>query len=353
MNISKLVFEDVDSYIVTSEQTRNYFTGFHSTFGILIIIRDKSFYITDNRYAEVCNSFFEGTSVEPVIIAKAGNGYVKAQEIIDSNNLKKMGFEDTMSVRDFTELKELVKVELVPVGKYFEAVRSVKTSEELEKIAKIMAISSEAFLKTLQLARVGMTEKELCAEINYQIYKMGADSLAFETIIASGANGSKCHAVPSDRVIEKGDLVTMDFGGRLDGYCADITRTIAFGKISQEQEKLYNTVLEAQELGLANIKPGMICGEVDGIVREFFKSKGLDQYFVHSLGHGVGVEVHEEPRLSPNCDIKLVENMVVTIEPGLYMPGAMGVRIEDTVAVTKDGYRNFSTCSKELHIIKA
>ena len=353
MNISKLVFEDVDSYIVTSEQTRNYFTGFHSSFGILIIVKGKSFYITDNRYAEVCNSYFEGTDVVPVIVAKAVEGYTKAQEIIDSHNLQVMGFEDNMSVREFTELKSLVKVELLPKGTYFEEVRSVKTVEEVEKIANIMDLSSKAFIKTMQIAKVGMTEKDLCAEINYQIYKMGADSLAFDTIIASGANGSKCHAVPSNKIIEKGDLVTMDFGGRLDGYCADITRTIAFGKISQEQERIYDIVLQSQKLGLANVKPGMACGEVDGIVREFFKSKGLDDYFVHSLGHGVGVEVHEEPRLAPNISLTLKENMIVTVEPGLYLPGNMGVRIEDTVVVTKDGHRNLSTCSKDLLTIKA
>ncbi|MEG1519856.1 MAG: Xaa-Pro peptidase family protein [Clostridia bacterium] len=353
MNNSKLTYNDVDSYIVTSEHNRYYFTGFHSSFGILLMVDGKGFYITDNRYAEVCKNHFEGTDIEAVIVSKTSEAFDKLKEIVITLGLKRTGFEDNMSVREFEELKTAINVEFVAKGVEIELLRSIKTSEELDKIRLSMAISSNAFTKMLANAKVGMTEKELCAELNYQIYKMGADSLAFETIVASGVNGSKPHAVPSDKKIEKGDLVTLDFGARRDGYCADITRTIAFGKLTERQEMIYNTVLQSQKLGLQNIKAGSVCGEVDGVVREFFKSKGLDQYFVHSLGHGVGVEIHETPRLAPKVDIVLQEGMVVTCEPGLYLPREMGVRIEDTVIVTKNGCENLATCDKELIIIKA
>lgn len=353
MNNLKLNYDNVDSYIVTSEHNRYYFTGFHSSFGILLMVSGKGFYITDNRYAEVCKNHFDGTDIEAIIVEKSIEGYAKLKEIVTSLGLKKTGFEDNMSVREFEDLKNTIDVEFVASGTTFELLRAVKTPEELAKLRLSMQISSNAFTKMLSTAKVGMTEKELCAELNYQIYRMGADSLAFDTIVASGINGSKPHAVPSDKKIEKGDLVTLDFGARRNGYCADITRTIAFGKLSEKQEMIYNTVLEAQKLGVSNVKAGNICGEVDGIVREFFKSKGFDQYFVHSLGHGVGVEIHEYPRLAPKASEVLQENMVVTIEPGIYLPKEMGVRIEDTVIVTKNGCENLATCEKELIIIKA
>lgn len=353
MNINKLTYNDVDGYVVLSEFNRYYFTDFHSSFGILIATKEKGYYITDNRYGEVCKNHFAGTSVEAIIASTGKEAYEIAKNIVFDNNVKTLGFEDVMSVREFEELKEYIPVNYVAKGKYFEVLRSVKTDEEVEKIAKIMEISSKAFEKALGNFKVGMTEKELCAALNYQIYNLGADSLAFETIVASGTNGSKPHAVPSDKKVEKGEMVTFDFGGRLNGYCADITRTIAFGKLSEEQEKLYNTVKEGQAIGLSSVKVGATGGEVDSVVREFFRSKGLDKYFIHSLGHGVGVEIHELPRLSPGFETVLEENMIVTVEPGLYIPDKYGVRIEDTVCVGKNGIRNLAKISKDLITIKA
>lgn len=353
MNINKLTYEDVDGYIVLSEFNRYYFTDFHSSFGILIATKDKGYYITDNRYGEVCRAHFAGTEVEALIATSGKDAYDIAKKIVSDNGIKTLGFEDVMSVREFEELKEQIPATYVAKGVYFEILRSIKTDEEVEKIATIMEISSRAFEKALSSFKVGMTEKELCAELNYQIYNLGADSLAFETIVASGTNGSKPHAVPSDKRVEKGEMVTFDFGGRLNGYCADITRTIAFGKISDEQEKLYNTVKEAQLIGLSAVKVGAMGCEIDGTVREFFKSKGLDKYFIHSLGHGVGVEIHELPRLANGFTTELCENMIVTVEPGLYIPDKYGVRIEDTVCVGKNGIRNLAKISKELITIKA
>lgn len=353
MNINKLTYDEVDSYIVLSEYNRHYFTGFHSSFGILIATKDKGYYITDNRYGEVCANYFKDTDVEAIIVGGGMAAYDKAKEIVVSNNLKVMGFEDVMSVRDFEDLKKRLPVQFKAKGEYFEVLRAVKTDEEIEKLTLVMDLSSKAFEKALSDFKVGMTEKEACAELNYQLFRLGADTLAFDTIVASGTNGSKPHAVPSDKKIEKGDLVTFDFGARLDGYCADITRTIAFGKITEEQEKLYNTVLQSQLLGLNNIAVGKTGHEVDSAVREFFKSKSLDQYFIHSLGHGVGVEIHELPRLAQNYSMVLAENMVVTCEPGLYIPNKYGVRIEDTVVVKKDGIINLASCGKELITIKA
>lgn len=351
MNISKLNFDDVDSYIVTSEHNRYYFTGFHSSFGILIATAKGSFYITDNRYGELCKKHFKGSEVTPMIISK-GNGIDEVKEIISSNNLKKMGFEDNMSVREYISLKKELTVEFVAKGEYFEIIRKVKTNEEVEKIAYSMQIASKGFSEMLNHIKAGMTEKEINAEINYHMYRFGADTLSFDTIVASGINGSHPHAVPTDKIVENGDLVTIDFGVRIDGYCADITRTFGMGKVSDRQVEIYNYVKEAQQLGLDNIKEGSTGKEVDTVVREYFKSKGVNQYFNHGLGHGVGVEIHERPRLSQQGDNgELKENMIVTCEPGLYIPGELGVRIEDTVCVTKDGLRNLCPLVKELILV--
>lgn len=353
MNINKLSFDDCDGYILLSEFNRYYFTGFHSSFGILIMGKENNYYITDNRYGEVCTNYFLGTSVKAIIAGGGMAAYEEAKKIIEEENIKVLGFEDVMTVRDFEDLKRRIPVSFIPKGEYFEELRAVKTDEEIEKMKAVMELSSRAFEKAIPFFKVGMTEKEAAAELNFQLFNLGADTLAFDTIVASGKNGSKPHAVPSSKRIEKGELVTFDFGARLDGYCADITRTIAFGKISKEQEKLYNTVLQSQKLGLDYISAGKSGHEVDLAVREFFKSKNLDQYFIHSLGHGVGVEIHELPRLAPNANMILKENMVVTCEPGLYIPDQYGVRIEDTVVVTKDGIINLATVGKELITIKA
>ncbi len=352
MNISKVTFDNVDGYVVLSEHVRRYFTGFHSSYGILIMTAKGNYYITDNRYAEVCKNYFEGTEVQPVIVSRAVEGIDIAVDFLKQDGVKTLGYDDAFTTaRELFEMqKQFEGMELVPKGTYFEVLRTIKSDEEVEKIAKVMELSSRAFMKMTQNVKVGMTEKELGAELNFQLFNLGADVLSFDTIVASGPNGSKCHAVPSDRKVEKGDLVTFDFGGKLDGYHADITRTIAFGKISKEQEDLYNLVLEAQLLGLQNIKEGVMANEVDIIVREFFKSKNVEEYFVHGLGHGVGVEIHERPTLSAKAPekVELKENMIVTCEPGLYIPGKMGIRIEDTVCVTKTGCRNLATCTKEL-----
>ncbi len=349
MNLNKLTFENVDGYIVTSEHNRYYFTGFHSSFGLFIATKNKAYYITDSRYGSVATDYFAGTGVEAVILVPNTSSNQTALDILKKENVKVLGFEDNMSVREFEDMKSnFENIEFVAKGEYFELLRSVKSEEEVKKIAYAMQISSDAFNEFITTIKAGMTEKEICAKLNYQLYKHGADSLAFDTIVASGTNGAHPHAVPSDRVVQKGELVTLDFGARVDGYCADITRTIAFSAISEELENMYNTVLEAQEIGVKNAVAGASCKEVDAVVREFFKSRGMLDYFVHSLGHCVGVEIHEEPRLSKTADRDLENNMVVTVEPGLYIPNLGGVRIEDTVVINGDEAINLAKITKKL-----
>ena len=353
MNLGKLNYELADAYLVLSEHNRRYFTGFHSSYGVFIATKNQKYYLTDSRYEEACTAHFAKSDVIVRIVSAKEDVFAVYKQIFDENEVKTLGVEEIIDAQTFLKLQEIEGVKTVFSGEYFKQLRAIKTAQEIAKITKIMEISNKAFDKALPFFKVGMTEKEICAEINYQLFNLGADGLAFDTIVASGINGTKPHAVPSDKKIEKGDFITIDFGGKLDGYNADITRTIAVGKISDEQKEAYKTVLKAQKIGLSAIKPNVSRESVDVAVREFFKSQNLDQYFIHSLGHGVGVEIHECPRLAMGEEELLQENMVITCEPGIYIPNKFGIRIEDTVVITKDGYKNLASISKELITIKA
>ena len=352
MNLGKLNYELADAYLVLSEHNRRYFTGFHSSYGVFLATKNKKYYLTDSRYEEACTQHFANTDVIVQIISINDDVFAVYKQIFDENEVKTLGVEDQIDAKTYLKLQDITD-NTVFCGEYFSSLRAIKTPQEIAKISKIMEISSKAFEKALPSFKVGMTEKEICAEVNYQLYKLGADALAFDTIVASGINSTKPHAVPTDKKIEKGDFITIDFGGKLDGYNADITRTIAVGKISDEQKAAYKTVLKAQKIGLSAIKPNVSRESVDVAVREFFKSQNLDQYFIHSLGHGVGVEIHECPRLAMGEEELLQEGMVITCEPGIYIPNKFGIRIEDTVVITKDGYKNLASISKELITIKA
>ena len=348
MNYTKLEFLNVDGYIIITEHNRRYLTNFHSSFGIFFMTKNTQYYLTDSRYLEVCKKHFENSAVQVEIVKGFAGSIERINEIIKDESLNKIGFEEIISVQDLDFLKENMNVEFVKVEKEIEEIRSVKTLKELEKITHSMKVASSAFSAFIKKVRVGMTEKELKAILNYEIFSHGADNLAFDTIIASGGNGSRPHAIPTDKKIEQGDLITCDFGAQIDGYCSDITRTFAVGEVSEKQNEVYNLVKKACETALSAVKEGRTTGEIDKIARDIIEEAGYGKYFSHGLGHGVGVEIHEAPRVAMNTDTVLKENMVITIEPGIYISGKLGVRIEDTVSVTKDGIINMNPLSKDL-----
>lgn len=232
-----------------------------------------------------------------------------------------------------------------------DALRMVKSESEIEKIKKAQKIAEGAFDDICGFIKPGVTEKEIALRLEHYMLTHGAEGLSFETIAVSGKNTSMPHGVPTDKKIEIGDFVTMDYGALYDGYHSDMTRTVAVGKVSDEQKKVYNTVLEAQKAGLDFIRPGVSGKDADRVSRDIIENAGYGEYFGHSLGHGVGVEIHEKPNLSPSSEFILKKGNVVTVEPGIYVPGKFGVRIEDFAVITENGAENMTHCPKELIIL--
>ncbi len=336
-----------DALFITDPYNFGYISGFRGE-GMLYISRTRYVLITDSRYTEAAarQSDFE------IIEEKTSHRRAEIlRECLLADGIDRVGYEDTsMTCSVFSRLSDdLSEVkEWLPLGNQVDALRQVKTQAELESLAKAEAVGDAAFSDILKMIRPGMTELEVAAELEYSMKKHGAQGLSFDTIIASGLNSSMPHAVPGSRHLEKGDFVTMDFGCMIDGYCSDMTRTIVLGRADEKQKEIYSTVLRAQTEALAALKAGVRGSEADAVARTIIREAGYGDCFGHGLGHSVGLYIHEEPRLSPTDETVLEENMVVTVEPGIYVPGFGGVRIEDMVAVTADGHRNLAHSPKEL-----
>lgn len=342
---------EVDAIIVFDEVNTFYLSGYSNTFAYYVITKNEAYYLTDDRYIEEASNTIKDEltfiSVSPLTL------YAKIVEILKSCNVKTVGYEDNrIKLIDYVELKEnLVDFMLVPVGKKIDEIKAIKSKEEIAKIKKACDINTIAFNKMLELVKEGVTEKDLALELEYQMLKNGASGIAFDTICAFGEDTSKPHAHVSNRKLKRGDMITLDFGAKYDGYCSDITRTFAFGNIDKEQENIYNIVLEANLLGLSVVKSGMNGYEVDKIVRDFIMTKGYGEKFTHGLGHSVGIEIHENPRLSKTCFDILKDGMIMTVEPGIYIEGKYGVRIEDSVVITSDKPEILTGIDKKLLII--
>ena len=343
----------VDAVLVISEKNRLYFTGFASTFGYLVLMHNnKNIFITDPRYYEMAQSLEE----DGVQVVQISNGISATDTLVDifkQYGVKSVGFEDTeLTVIEHIDLKEkLGEFNLVPVGKDINFVRSFKTETEIEYIRKAQAITDIAFSKILDVIKPGITEREIAIELEYIMAKNGAEGLAFDTIIASGVNSSKPHAHPTDKVIELGDPVTMDFGARYHGYCSDMTRTVFVGEPSEELRKIYNIVLLAQKMGINNAYCGMTGKELDSFCREVIKSNGYEDNFTHGTGHSLGIDIHETPTANMRSTDTLTAKQFITCEPGIYVPGLGGVRIEDLLLIEQDGVIDLTTSDKNIIIL--
>lgn len=326
-----------------------YLTGYTGE-GSLLILPDRAVIITDFRYVEQAQRQSPFCDLERVGADRGANAIIA--EALESAGIHDLPIEEnivTVSRLRAME-KALPGVHLTALPETVLEMRTVKDEGELDCIRKALAISCQAFDDLLGVIHAGMTEKRACAELNHFMNLRGSEGNAFDTIVASGVNGSLPHAVPSDKVIEKGDLVTFDFGAKFGGYCADMTRTIAVGEISSELHAIYDAVLEAQLTSEAAVKPGAVCRDIDKIARDQLDAK-YPGAFGHSLGHGVGLFIHELPRLSFRSETILQKGHVVTVEPGVYVPGVGGCRIEDTVIVTEDGFENPVTTPKQLIVV--
>lgn len=339
--------------ILTDGYNIHYLTGYKGHTGMVLILDSEKFILTDSRYTEQAQK-----EAEDFICVDIGmNGYSKTvKRLIDekynvATNIN-LGFEDkSISYSQFKALSDTLgeMVHLAELGDEINKLRMVKTQDEIDLIAKAESIGDEAFNHIINYIEVGMTEKQVALELEYVMRSLGADGLSFDTIVASGANSSMPHAVPTDKVIEEGDFVTLDFGCIYKGYCSDMTRTVYMGdELYEKQLEVYTTVLNAQKEALKVIKPGMVCSDIDKVARDYIADAGYGEYFGHGLGHGVGLYIHEEPRFSQKCDTILEPGMVLSVEPGIYLPGEFGVRIEDLVVVTEDGYENLANSPKVL-----
>ena len=344
---------NVDAILLISDKNRMYFTGFASTFGYMVLLpQDQNYFITDPRYFEMAQDL-ECDELHVLQIENGVSALGMVTKILKDHNVQTLGFEDTeLTVADFDGLKQgLADFQLVPVGKNINYVRSFKTEEEIEYIKKAQAITDASFKEICNVIKAGMTEKEVAIELEYIMAKNGAEGLAFDTIVASGVNTSKPHAHPTDKVIEVGDAVTMDFGARYHGYCSDMTRTVFVGEPSEEMRNIYNIVLLAQRTGIAGAYNGIAGSELDALCREVIKSNGYGPYFTHSTGHSLGIDIHELPSASSRSTDVLTVGQLITVEPGIYVPGLGGVRIEDLLLFTQDGVINLTTSDKNIIIL--
>ncbi len=347
-NLRKVMEEKgLDAIVVLSPYNRRYLSGFTGTSGSLLITQDTKQLITDFRYIQQANSQAEDFE----IINQNGPMINKINELIQHGNYKNVGVEADLITYNEYQALNTDEVQLSSIEGVIETIRMIKDDFEIKQIQKAADIVDETYEHILKWVKPGMTENEVNNEMEMFMRSKGATCSSFDTIVASGHRGALPHGVASNKVIEEGDMITLDFGALYEGYVSDITRTFAIGEPKEEMKKIYNIVLESQLAALEQIKPGMTGKEADSIARDIISSYGYGEQFGHSLGHGIGLEVHEGPALSQKSDIVLEENMCVTLEPGIYVEGLGGVRIEDDVLVTKNGLQRFTKSTKDLIIL--
>ena len=340
-----------DAALVVSTHNRRYLTGFPSSAGVVLVTRDSALFLTDFRYIEAARRVVKGMEcVEYDSLSQT------LSSLAGQHNLRCILTEDEgMSVAEYGRFSRMLPgVELRGgvLDGLLGALRLVKSPEELAKIRQAQALTEYGFDHILPFIRPGRTEREVALELEFLIRRQGAEGVAFDFIVVSGANSSLPHGVPGDKVIENGDFVTMDFGARVDGWHSDMTRTVSVGGCSQEQRRVYDTVLKAQLAALSVLRAGLRCTDGDAAARSVIEQAGYGAYFGHATGHGVGVEIHEEPRLSPRSgEETLCAGSVVTVEPGIYLPGRFGVRIEDMASITENGCENLTKSPKELIVL--
>ncbi|WP_432355359.1 M24 family metallopeptidase [Sporosarcina sp. A2] len=343
-----LTEKEIDALFITNGYNRRYMTGFTGTAGVAIISQEDAVFITDFRYMEQAVAQIKDFRIvqhEKTIIEEV------AQQV-EQMKIKRLGFEKEDLTFGMYELyKSNVSAELFPTAGLVEKLRMIKTSEELEVLKKAAKIADDAFTHICGFIKAGMTELEVSNELEFFMRKQGATSSSFDTIVASGIRGALPHGVATDKKIQSGELVTLDYGALYNGYISDITRTVAVGEPSEKMRGIYEITLAAQELAVEGIKPGMTGIQADAIARDYIASKGYGEAFGHSTGHGIGLEVHESPGLSFRSETILEPNMTVTAEPGIYLPGIGGVRIEDDLVITENGCERLTHSTKELQIL--
>lgn len=344
------LFKEQDACFVTSKTNRLYLCNYATSNGILILTKKNSYLLTDFRYLEEAKQIL-GPKGYTILDYKPEELQSILKDIFALENIQTVGVEEEILYPAYqTIIKALEGYDIKHISKTIGEMRAVKTDEEKKIIRYAQNINEKAFDKVKSIIKHGITERDLSIELKYQLLKNGADEFAFEPIVAFGKNTSKPHCLLSDKKLENGDIIMLDFGAKYKNYCSDMTRTFCIGKPSQEAVNAYNLVLKAQNAALNLLKDGVFAKEADTIVREIFTANGCAEKFGHGLGHGVGLDIHELANLTKTSEDVLKTDMVITVEPGLYFENEFGIRIEDMVIVTKDGVENLTKADKELII---
>ncbi len=339
----------LDAILCTDMNNIRYLSGFTGSEAALLLARERSWFLCDSRYTEqareevVCDEVVECGAARLDAIA----------DITRVQNLCRLGFEAShLTVAIYRRMVEkLPGITLVELGSELDGIRTAKDSAEIEQLAAVAVLSSHAFRAITHLITPGVMELDIAMALELEMRRRGADGKAFDFIVASGERGAMPHGRASEKLIQAGDMITIDFGASKNGYHSDETVTVACGEPGERAREIYAIVKEAHDRAIAAVKPGISCRELDLVARSYIGESGYGDYFGHGLGHGVGLEIHEQPTLSPRSSAPLLEGSVITIEPGIYLPGFGGVRIEDTVVVTADGCRLLTQVAKKLHVL--
>ena len=341
---------EVDALLLTSEVNRHYAARYNIAEGVALVCRNNAYYFTDSRYIEAAEKNLPDFTVRMV---DREHPYTKLlNEAIEAETVKTLGFEENyLTYNEYTSYNTKLNVVLKPYQEKISAFRGSKEDWELELMRKAQEITDLTFSQMCEIIKPGMTEKEVTAELIYRLYKNGGEGLSFQPIVVSGPNTSMPHGVPGERVLQYGDFVTMDFGCLYKGYCSDMTRTVALGFVTEEMDKVYNTVLQAQLAGIAATKAGVPGKDIDGAARKVITDAGYGEYFGHGYGHSLGLEIHEAPNANLGNDKPMPVGAVCSAEPGIYLPGKFGVRIEDVTILTEDGREVITKSPKNLIIL--
>ena len=346
---AKLPEYGLDAMLITSEPGEFYAVGFHGE-GVVVVTPEQNYYYTDSRYIEAAGKLVAGAAVS---LPEADRNYRQmVQAIIDRHNIKRLGFEKHyMTVEEYEVYAADMAAAMINASDLLEKLRASKDQEEIALMVQAQRISERALDEILGFIRPGLTEKEIAAKLQYDMLRFGAEKMSFDPIVVSGPNGSLPHGIPGDRKIERGDFVTMDFGCKFGGYCSDMTRTVAVGEPGDEMKKVYHTVLEAQLAGIAAAKAGVPGVDIHMAAQKVIADAGYGAYFGHGFGHSVGIEIHENPNANLRNKEPLPVGAAISAEPGIYLPGRFGVRIEDVLVLTETGNINLTKAPKELIIL--
>lgn len=342
------LFKNKNAVVITNPSNLFYFSQYQNDDAAIILTTDKKYYISDSRVLEEVKELLKDFEIVEVV----QNNYIETiGRLIEEMNCKTVGYEDlTIKLSEYNKLAT-INGELISSSAEINAIRAKKSVSEIELITKAQEITEQSLEEIFSYFKEGITEIEIKQLLESIMLKNGSDNIAFSSIVAFGENTAKPHAHASKRKLKFGDAVTLDFGAKYKGYCADMTRSFLFGKSNSRYKEIYNHVLESQKYAIDKLKAGIIGKDGDALARNYLKKYGLDKYFTHSLGHSLGVDIHESPNLSPRCEAIIEENYVLSVEPGVYFAGEFGIRIEDIVNFQKSSVVNLTKCQKNLIII--